>query len=266
MRPRGGWGAPELRTLAERLRAAPGSYETAIRDCLGLADWAATIARTDPQPGQPCWENDWWGSVDALVQCGALRRRNPALYIEVGSGFSTRFARRAIRDFGLRTRIVSVDPSPRADVEASCDESVRAPLEELDLSLFDRLGPGDMLLIDSSHTALMNSDATVLFLEVLPRLAAGVLVGVDDVFLPWDYPPTWGGRAYGEQYLLAAFLLGGGGDYRIHFPGWWLIESSPLATSFEPLWATIENRFGRRASCFWLERDPPPPGEPVTAR
>lgn len=257
VRPRWGWDAPVLDTLAELLQAGVPGYEGVIEDCLGLGDWARTIPRLHRAAGEPCWENDWWGTIDALVQCAALKRRNPALYVEVGSGFSTLFARRAVRDFGLRTRIVSVDPLPRADVAASCDEAVRSPLEELDLSLFGRLVAGDVLLIDGSHTALMNSDATVLFLEVLPRLAPGVLVGFDDVFLPWDYPPTWEGRIYGEQYLLAAFLLGGGGGFSVYFPGWWCVESSSLASRLDPLWPTVENRFGRRAMSFWIERQAP---------
>jgi hypothetical protein len=232
-------------------------YETVIQDCFEIAEWAQTIPRVQRKPGEPCWENDYWGTIDALVQCAALKRRDPALYVEVGSGFSTLFARHAIQDFGLRTRIVSVDPRPRADVEAICDEVIRAPAEELDLALFDRLATGDILLIDGSHTALMNSDATVLFLEVLPRLASGVLVGIDDVFLPWDYPPTWEGRIYGEQYLLAAFLLGGSDDYEVFFPAWWLVEGSPLAGRLDPLWPIVENRFGRHAMSFWLERSLP---------
>ncbi len=257
IRPRWGWDAPVLDTLAGLLERRAARYETVIQDCVEIAEWARTIPRVQRKPGEPCWENDWWGTIDALVQCAALRRRNPALYIEVGSGFSTLFARRAIRDFGLRTRIVSVDPRPRADVEASCDEVIRAPVEALDSALFDRLTTGDILLIDGSHTALMNSDATVLFLEVLPGLAPGVLVGIDDVFLPWDYPPTWEGRIYGEQYLLAAFLLGGSDGYEVSFPAWWLVESSPLAGRLEPLWPIVENRFGRHALSFWLERPPP---------
>jgi hypothetical protein len=195
------------------------------------------------------------------MQCAALKRRDPAQYLEVGSGFSTLFARRAIEDFGLRTRIVSVDPHPRAEVDSCCDEVVRAPLEQADLSVFDRLQDGDVVLMDGSHVALMNSDATVFFLEVLPRLAAGVLVGVDDVFLPWDYPPPWTGRVYGEQYLLAAFLLGGAEGWSIRFPGWWLVECSPLAARFEPLWPVVENRFGRHAASFWLEHELPAPAD-----
>jgi hypothetical protein len=102
--------------------------------------------------------------------------------------------------------------------------------------------------------SLMNSDATVFFVELLPRIPAGVLIGIDDVFLPWDYPPTWAGRAYGEQYLLAAFLLGGGGGFTVHFPAWWVVECSSLASRLDRLWPVVENSFGRHATSFWMER------------
>jgi hypothetical protein len=250
---RWGWHGPVLEPIAERLAAAASGYDEAIDDACGLEQWARTIPRHPLASGEPHWENDWWGTVDALVQCAALKHRNPALYIEVGSGVCTLFARRARDDFGLRTRIVSIDPCPRTDVEASCDEAIRAPVQEVVPGLAGRLAAGDILLIDGSHTALMGSDATILLLEVLPSLPPGVLVGIDDVFLPWDYPPTWTGRIYGEQYLLAAMLLGGGEGFEIVFPGWWVVECSPLAKRFEPLWPIVENRFGRHATSFWLE-------------
>jgi hypothetical protein len=251
-RARWGWdGAPILTPVAERLER--GSYEPGVAAVTELVDWARQIPRVSARPGQPCWENDWWGTLDALYQCAALRARNPALYIEVGSGYSTLFARRAITDFGLRTRIVSIDPAPRADVDRCCDEVVRAPLQDLPAALFERVRAGDVVLIDGSHVAMMNSDATVFFLSILPSLPAGVLVGIDDVFLPWDYPPSWTGRMYGEQYLLAALLLGGGEGFEVRFPAWWLVESSPYADRFEELWPVIENRFGRHATSFWFE-------------
>jgi hypothetical protein len=255
VRPRWGWdGAPVLEPLAELLESQSASYESLLDDVSEMLDWAQTIPRTSTVPNQPCWENDWWGTIDALVQCAALRRRNPATYLEVGSGFSTLFARRAIEDFELRTRIVSVDPAPRSEVDACCDEVVRQPFERVAEELLHRLEADDLLLFDGSHVALMNSDATTFFLETLPRLPAGVLVGIDDIFLPWDYPPTWAGRMYGEQYLLATFLLGGAAHYTIRFPGWWLVEYSPVANRLEPLWPVVENRFGRHATSFWLER------------
>jgi hypothetical protein len=253
LRSRWGWGSPVASTVAELLAASADGYEPIVEDICDLLEWARRIPRTSSHPGEPEWDNDFWGSLDALVQCAALKRRNPAVYLEIGSGFSTRFARRAIADFALRTRIVSIDPHPRDKVDDLCDEVLRQRLEEVDPALFERLTPGDVVLLDGSHVALMNCDATVFFLEVLPRLCAGVLVGVDDVFLPWDYPPTWEHRIYGEQYLLAAMLLGGGEGFRVRFPGWWLVNDSALAQRFQPLWPTVENRFGRHSTSFWIE-------------
>jgi hypothetical protein len=254
IRSRWGWDKPELAPVASLLAGAESEYESMVDDVCSLGEWAATLPRTEGTLGQPAWENDYWGTLDALAQCSALRKRNPELYVEIGSGWSTLFARRAIDDFGLRTKIVSIDPSPRAEVDASCDEVIRQRLEDVDVALFDRLGPGDILLFDGSHTALMNSDATVVFLEVMPRLERGVLLGIDDVFLPWDYHPTWVSRIYGEQYLLAAFLLGGAAGWTVRFPAWWLVEHSALNARFEPLWPIVENRFGRHAASFWMEK------------
>jgi Methyltransferase domain len=254
LRARWGWdGAPVLDAISARLAAESPQYEPMIVDACALLDWARTIPRHDSAPGQPCWENDWWGTVDALVQVASLRRRDPVTYLEIGSGFSTLFARRAITDFGLRTKLISIDPAPRSDVDACCDEIIREPLERAAGRVLARLAPGDVVLVDGSHTAMMNSDATVFFLEMLPRLPEGVLVGIDDVFLPWDYPPTWAGRMYGEQYLLGALLLGAPADFAVRFPGWWILECSSLAGRFEELWPVIQNRFGRRCTSFWFE-------------
>lgn len=254
LRARWGWDRPVLEPVSELLAAGTDDYERMVDDVCEMLDWAGTIPRTPSRPGEPAWDNDYWGGIDALAGCAALKRGNPATYLEVGSGFSTRFARRAINDFGLRTRIVSIDPDPRDHVDDLCDEVIRRRLDEVDTGVFTGLEPGDVLLLDGSHVALMNCDATVFLLEVLPRLPAGVLVGMDDIFLPWDYPPTWAGRIYGEQYLLAAYLLGGASGVTVRFPGWWLVECSSLAARFDALWPVVENRFGRHAGSFWLER------------
>jgi hypothetical protein len=63
----------------------------------------------------------------------------PRTLIEVGSGNSTRFARRAIRDHSLNSQIISIDPQPRVEVTALCDEVIRLPLEQVDLQIFERL-------------------------------------------------------------------------------------------------------------------------------
>lgn len=252
-RARWGWdGAPVLGTLSERLGAS--DYDAAVAAAVDLLDWGRGIPRRAEGGREPCWENDWWGTIDALYQCAMLRARAPALYLEVGSGFSTLFARRAVRDFGLRTKIVSIDPAPRAEVDACCDEVIRMRLQDARAPVFERLAPGDVVLVDCSHVAMMDSDSTVFLLEILPSLPAGVLVGIDDIFLPWDYPPTWAARMYGEQYLLAAMLLGGGAGIDVTFPGWWLTDgTAAYAERLAPVWPVVQNRFGRHATSFWFE-------------
>ena len=197
---------PELeRIIASGDEAYRRSLET-------IADYRDSLLRIDVHardPREPSWVNDWLPALDGAAIYAFIRSRAPSLYIEVGSGNSTKFAARAVRDGRLHTRIVSIDPQPRADVEGLCDRVLRVPLEAADLSVFDELSDGDVLFFDGSHRTFMNSDATVFFLEVLPRLAGGVLVGVHDVFLPYDYPRDFADRYYSEQYLLAAHLIAG---------------------------------------------------------
>ena len=119
-----------------------------------------------------------------------LRSRRPATYLEIGSGNSTKFAARARQDGRLDTKIVSIDPSPRAEVDALCDEVIRSPFELADLSVLDRLVPGDIVFFDGSHRVFMNSDVAAFFLDAVPRLPAGVLIGVHDIYLPDDYEPA----------------------------------------------------------------------------
>jgi hypothetical protein len=57
-----------------------------------------------------------------------------------------------------------------------CDQVIRQPVEAVSLDFFDQLESGDILYVDSSHRVLMNSDATVIFLDVIPRLKPDVLL------------------------------------------------------------------------------------------
>jgi hypothetical protein len=61
----------------------------------------------------------------------------------------------------------------------------------------------------------MDSDVSVFFLDVLPRLKPGILVHVHDIFWPVDYPPSWGTRFYAEQYILGELILAGDSKFNI---------------------------------------------------
>lgn len=167
------------------------------------------IPRVNSDASRPEWDNIWFSALDAAALYSFLAERRPSQFLEVGSGNSTKFAVQAIRDHQLKTRVTSVDPAPRIDIDALCDCVVRQPLEDVDQRLFKALGAGDCLFIDNSHRAFTNSDVTTFFLEILPALQPGVLLHVHDIFLPWDYPAEWNDRFYSEQYLLASYLLGG---------------------------------------------------------
>ena len=162
----------------------------------------------------PHWRNDYFTGDDARVASAIVRTFCPSQIIEIGSGHSTRFFRKAIRDGQLATRLISVDPRPRAEIRQLVDVAEEELLQELPLARFSDLKPGDVLFYDGSHLVFHGSDVTHFFLRVLPRVAAGVFVHVHDVFLPDEYPEHFDLRYYNEQYLLAAMLM---------IPGLWEI-------------------------------------------
>jgi len=156
---------------------------TAARQQANLAELAAFLPvveaiETEAWPDLSAidWHNPMLPALDALSLMWAVA--GAKTYMEVGSGNSTLFVRAALRRAGGNTRIVSIDPAPRAEVDAICDEVIRQPLETVDPTIFDRLEPGDVLFIDNSHRSFMNSDVTVCMTEVIPRLKPGVLVGI----------------------------------------------------------------------------------------
>lgn len=189
----------------------------------------------EPESAELCWDNGFITGLDGVALCGFLATRNPSHFIEIGSGSSTKFARRTIERRSLRTRITSIDPTPRADIDKICDEVVRKPLREVDLSIFDCLGPGDILFTDGSHICMPGSDVAIEFLEILPRLATGVLVHIHDIFLPYEYDLEFAQRWYNEQYMLATLLLSGQ-MYKIEVPNHYINTESKLLDLTRPLW------------------------------
>jgi len=238
--PRYGHGKPahpELLALIERRRPA---YANRLRGFLPYAPDLLTInvhADRNGTDADPYWGNDQMPGLDAVSLYSLLCTERPEAFVEIGSGHSTRFARRAISTHRLPTKLISIDPEPRARVDSICDIVMRSRLEDADLSVFTRLHSGDFVFFDGSHRAGANSDVSVFFLEVLPRLAAGVWVQVHDVYLPFDYPPEWIDRDYTEQYLLACFLLAGD-RLRIELPNAFISQDTPLRGILETLWRT----------------------------
>ncbi len=91
------------------------------------------------------------------------------------------------------------------------------------------------MFFDGSHRVFSNSDASVFFLEVMPRLKPGVIVHIHDIALPDDYPEIWSRRLYNEQYALAAMLLCGRPPFRILAPIAFLCRDKALSESIESI-------------------------------
>ena len=246
---------PRRRTsgpLHDIIAGAEDSYREALEMIATYEEDLAVIPIHSDDPTAPIWVNGFLAGLDGASIYSYLRSRDPALYLEVGSGTSTRFARRAISDGSLKTQIVSIDPSPRAEIDAICDETVRAPLELADPSVFGRLGPGDVVFFDGSHRVFTESDATVFFSDLLPTFPAGVLVGVHDTYLPDDYPSDIWDRYYSEQYLLGALLLGRPDWLRITLAADYVSKRPELAAGLDPLWGRLPGIL-THGCAFWLE-------------
>lgn len=246
--------APFIRRLTEGFERSKPAYAELLTRFATLAPKLADIA-ADEVPGQACWNNPWFSGLDAVSLYGLLALNNPETYLEIGSGYSTTFARRAVRDHGLKTKIISVDPQPRREVDAACDQVIREPLEKVDPEIFSRLTARDILFVDSSHRSFQNSDVTVFFVEILGMLPPGLLYGIHDILLPSDYCGGFVENFYNEQYLLAAYLAGGASGDSIELPVYWASYCEELKPILQPLW-DMPNLHGVPpvGGSFWLRK------------
>lgn len=256
--PRYGYGKPPHALLLDKIQRRRELYRQWLTRFLDFCDDYRRIpaARNAAEAGAavPCWLNSYVPGLDAVALYGLVASTRPSRYVEIGSGFSTMFARRAARDHGIDCRITSIDPQPRADVAPLCDDVHRCPVETMDPDVFRTLSSGDILFVDGTHRLLMNSDVSVLFLDVLPRLAPGVLVQFHDIWLPYDYPARWAQRYYSEQYMLAVLLLHSD-DYEIVLPNRYITDDPELSGVLAPLWSRPElAAVPRHGGSFWLRR------------
>jgi hypothetical protein len=251
--PRWGYGKPPHPLLYDIIDRKRADYETLLNNFLNYQISYKTILPEEDSEKltEPYLTTPWLPGLDSLSLYCLLAIYQPSLYVEIGSGSSTKFARRSIRDYDLKTEIISIDPEPRAEIDSICDLVIRKPVELMDLELFDKLQYGDILFIDNSHRCFMNSDATLTFIDIIPRLNPGVLIEVHDIFLPYDYPPQWINRYYSEQYLLAAYLLAEGQKFDILLPNAFISHDSSLHNILNPIFSDLE-KVSRGGGSFWL--------------
>lgn len=200
---------PVYTALADRFAAAEPVFLDLLRGAEDYADALLAIAQEAGASGSPKFAQDWFPTLDAVAAYVVVRQYGPRRIVEVGSGHSTRFLARAVRDAALPTEITAIDPQPRAEIRDLPVKVHTAVMQTADPALFAALQPGDILFIDSSHILMPGTDVDWLFNRVLPQLPQGVLLHIHDIFLPDDYPQDWAWRGYNEQQAIGPLLAGG---------------------------------------------------------
>jgi hypothetical protein len=227
-----------VRVLAQQSRYA----ELLERLEKHFSDAAQNIQRAERDPRRPFWNNTYFQGNDARIAWGLTALTRPARIVEIGSGNSTKFFRHAIDHNSTGTRLICIDPTPRAEISGIADEIHDKPIQEVDLQVFSTLQPGDILFFDGSHLVVQGSDTQFVFLEILPKLPKGVLVHVHDINLPYEYRPFYSSRLYGEQYMLGALLVFAA-DWKPVLPVYWLEKTGRLDQLDNP------------GASFWITND-----------
>ena len=163
------------------------------------------------------YANGYFETVDAEIAYCMVRHFKPRRIVEVGGGFSSRVMAAALdtnlKQDGVRGEMVTIDPySDRIPQKKLSDRLQLIPqtVQSVDLHLFLTLQSGDFLFLDSSHVVGIGSDVVREYLEIVPRLAGGVLIHAHDIFIPADYPREavlHNLAFWSEQYLLQALLM-----------------------------------------------------------
>jgi hypothetical protein len=144
------------------------------------------------------------------------------------------------------------------------------PVQAIPPADVSRLTAGDVLFIDSTHTVSPGSDVSYVILEVLPRLATGVLVHFHDITMPYDYTPTLLSSDlffWSESVLLHAYLADNP-RFEIRLGGAMLHDAAldrvrQIIPTYDPPLATHRGlasgtQTGLFPSAMWLEVVRPP--------
>ncbi|MFL5843969.1 MAG: class I SAM-dependent methyltransferase [Solirubrobacteraceae bacterium] len=206
-----------------------------------LAPLGAELANT----GYP-FANRFYEHVDAEVAYAMVRRLRPARVVELGSGFSTRALRAALAANGSGTH-EGYDPYTTTDgVQAVSAQDVPE-------DVFSALVQDDILFVDTTHVVKTGGDVNRIVLDVLPALAAGVVIHFHDIWLPFEYHRALTetlGANWSEQYLLQALLSGNPGFEVLLGNAALARDRREAVQAAFPEWDPA----GEYPSAFWLRR------------
>lgn len=199
--------------VLEIFRKSDAAFRQIVEDIETHIPAFADFGRDDRDPS---WAHTMFPALDGAVAYAMVHAARPARILEIGSGNSTRFMARALRDGDIACRVTCIDPAPRMPVAPLGVEWIPRILSEDDAGICADFARDDILFIDSSHIMLPGMDVDIQFNRIFPALPAGVLVHLHDVFLPFDYPPALRKWGFSEQSALIGWIVTG--HFDVVFP------------------------------------------------
>jgi Methyltransferase domain len=246
----------------ERARPTPGiewneSEQRELAKVFAGQQRLAFVDHETPDPTVYWTRNDQYPALDAWTLEAMLRYLRPRQMIEIGSGYSSLVTARVNREFlSGSMRFTCIEPYPRAFLQAGVPGVSHLRVEEVQdtpLELFERLGDGDVLFVDTSHTVKTGGDVAWIYGEILPRLGPGVVVHIHDAFIPGEYPQQWvlEGWGWNEIYVIKAFLAFNSG-YRVLFGVQWMLQNEPEL--IDEAFPDFRHHRDRAGAALWLRR------------
>ena len=231
-------GEPPLRAGSDRpydalFAGALAAFETPMEafggECRGR-DWS---------PGRVY--NGAFESGDLEFYHAMLRSLKPRRLVEVGSGISTWYAKRALGMNAVPCEVTAIDPMPGYPPPPGV-RHLRRPVQEVDLGFLGGLEAGDVLFIDSSHGAV---EARFHVSSLLPRLRPGVVIHHHDLVYP--YAPR-----FPEEEVVLDFYRGHAGDFEVLTGLAWI--RARHRESLERLVPSFRILPGRSPGSLWARR------------
>lgn len=198
------------------------------------------------------WNNGAYSYSDAMMYYATVRKLDPRVVLEFGSGYSSLVALQALRDNASGGKLMCVEPYPKPWLHRADIELLEKKAQDISAEFInDTLSDGDVLFIDSTHTVKNGSDCIHLYLRALPGVRRNVFVHVHDIYLPGPLPKSslietqiyWT-----EQYLLHAYLLDN--PYAtVKYAGYYMLH----AGGREAMMRLMHGRIPPGGASFWFE-------------
>ena len=188
-------------------------------------------------------DNSYFSYGDGIILYSFLRYFTPTRIIEVGSGHSSALMMDTNDIFlnkGINFTFIEPFPDRLFGLISENDKKkVRIEIksvQDVELSVFNTLEANDILFVDSSHVAKINSDVLHIVFQILPRLKKGVIIHFHDISWPFEYPINWleEGRAWNEAYFLRSFLQNNDAFEILYFNSYMALHHTNMLAEMMP--------------------------------